>query len=61
MALEHVVIDIEAHVDTVIVWGMKEVYAKTTLKSKDATNCYRVNRFGLIKIKPKKFSNVALI
>ena len=32
--VEQIVTDIVAHVDTVIVWGMKQVYTRTTLKSK---------------------------
>ena len=38
VAMEQVVTNIVAHVDTVIVWGMKQVYTRTTLKSKDVTN-----------------------
>ena len=49
MVLEHVVTNIVAHVDTVIVWGMKQVYIRTTLKSKDVTNLYRLNRLNSLK------------
>ena len=49
MVLEHVVTNIMAHVDTVIVWGMKQVYTRTTLKSKDVTSLYRLNRLNSLK------------
>ena len=46
MVLEQVVTNIVAHVDTVIAWGMKQVYTKITLKPTDVTNLFRLNRFN---------------
>ena len=46
MVLEQVVTNIVAHVDTVIAWGMKQVYTKITLQPTDVTNLFRLNRFN---------------
>ena len=49
MAVGQVVTNIVTHVDTVIVWVMKQVYTRTTLKSTDVTNLYRLNRLDSLK------------